>query len=238
MYTQCPVCKTAYRITTDEVRVGQGKVLCSHCNSVFDAISSLADVAFEYHLSDIRRIPELTIENSVSPPSETDALVKLGGPESAESVKLRLFWGSASVFLLFLLLGQAVYFQSSKWAQNEEYRPWLEKFCRELGCVLPEYHHPDDIVVIERALEPAGRGALQLRVLIINNGLRPVALPRLDLKLIQFNGDPLAQRVFGPKEYLNDLNKVKDLPVGRPIQINLKIANPDNEIAGYSFKFI
>ncbi len=238
MYTQCTICKTAYRITTDEVRVGQGKVLCSHCNSVFDAISSLADVAFEYHLSDLRRIPTLTVEKSVSPPSETDALANFDGSESAEPLKPRLIWGFAAVSMLSLLLGQVVFFQSPKWAQNEEYRPSLEKICHVVGCQLPKYRHPEDIEVIERALEPAGRGALQLRVLIINNGSRPVALPGMALKLIQFNGEPLAQRVFSPQEYLNDLNKVKQLPVGRPIQINLKIANPDNEIAGYSFKFI
>ena len=240
MYTQCPVCKTAYRITTDEVRMGQGKVLCSHCNSVFDSISSLAEVAFEYHLSDIRRIPSMTVEKAVSPPSESesDAFTEYSALLVKRPVKRQYRWVFAAIFLAILLFGQVAYFRSPQWAQNAEYRPWMEKFCEQLGCLLPVYRHPEDIEVIERALEPAGRGALQLRALIVNAGNRPVALPGMHVKLIQFNGESLAQRIFQPKEYLSDLNQVNEMPVGQPIQINLKISNPDNEIAGYTFKFI
>jgi hypothetical protein len=103
---------------------------------------------------------------------------------------------------------------------------------------LPQYHHPEDIEVIERVLEPAGHDALKLHLIIVNNGNLPVALPELYLNLIRFNGEPLAQRIFAPGEYFDDADAMSELPVGKPIALSLKIVNPDNKIAGYTFKFI
>ncbi len=224
---------------TDEVRSGQGKVLCSHCDTVFDSISSLADVAFENHFTDIRSVPTLSVERSILPEPQDDELrAEFERPAHSDSGRIRWGWSFAALSMVVLLLAQIVTYQTPSWAQNKDIRPWLKEYCDKIDCRLPKYHHPEDIEVIERALEPAGHDALMFRLVIVNNGSLPVALPKMYLKLIRFNGEPLAQRIFAPDEYIGDADSVSELPVGKPIEFSLKIANPDNKIAGYTFKFL
>jgi predicted Zn finger-like uncharacterized protein len=45
MLTRCPHCQTAFRVTTEQLKVRQGKVRCGECQAVFDALQSLADEA-------------------------------------------------------------------------------------------------------------------------------------------------------------------------------------------------
>lgn len=41
MHTQCPDCKTKFLVNDDQLRVAQGKVRCSKCHKVFNAIESM-----------------------------------------------------------------------------------------------------------------------------------------------------------------------------------------------------
>ncbi len=41
MHTQCPDCKTKFLVNDDQLRVAQGKVRCSKCHKVFNALGSL-----------------------------------------------------------------------------------------------------------------------------------------------------------------------------------------------------
>jgi predicted Zn finger-like uncharacterized protein len=43
MYTQCPNCSTVYRITEDQLKIAGGKVKCSSCAIVFNAMGALGD---------------------------------------------------------------------------------------------------------------------------------------------------------------------------------------------------
>lgn len=43
MLTRCPHCHTAFRVTSEQLKVRQGRVRCGACSEVFDALDSLAD---------------------------------------------------------------------------------------------------------------------------------------------------------------------------------------------------
>lgn len=43
MLTRCPHCQTAFRVTSEQLKVRQGQVRCGACRGVFDALDSLAD---------------------------------------------------------------------------------------------------------------------------------------------------------------------------------------------------
>lgn len=43
MLTRCPHCQTAFRVTSEQLKVRQGKVRCGSCREVFDALETLAD---------------------------------------------------------------------------------------------------------------------------------------------------------------------------------------------------
>lgn len=43
MYTQCPGCKTVFRIDVARLRSARGEVLCQHCHIVFNALGALSE---------------------------------------------------------------------------------------------------------------------------------------------------------------------------------------------------
>lgn len=43
MLTRCPHCQTAFRVTSEQLKVRQGRVRCGSCHEVFDALETLAD---------------------------------------------------------------------------------------------------------------------------------------------------------------------------------------------------
>lgn len=45
MFTRCPACDTAFRITPAQIKARQGRVRCGHCMNSFDALASLAEDA-------------------------------------------------------------------------------------------------------------------------------------------------------------------------------------------------
>lgn len=45
MLTRCPSCTTTFRITPEQLKAKQGRVRCGHCQTVFNAIETLAEAA-------------------------------------------------------------------------------------------------------------------------------------------------------------------------------------------------
>ena len=43
MITHCPHCDTHFRVTADQLKAAAGKVRCSHCHEIFDALANLKD---------------------------------------------------------------------------------------------------------------------------------------------------------------------------------------------------
>ncbi|MGH8549126.1 MAG: zinc-ribbon and DUF3426 domain-containing protein, partial [Methylococcales bacterium] len=207
MYTHCPECNTAFRITTVQLRMGQGRVKCSKCGSLFDAISSLSDVAFEDHFSDLRKLPTLPLEQALSPPVDRERTEKSATAphwHGSRSLLGRRRWLSGIAILFALLITQLSVFEGERLVQHPDFRPWLEDLCAFIDFELPSYRDPGAIEVLERSLEPVGRDALEFRVVLINGSRFQQAFPRLELDLIKLNGTPLARRIFFPEEYFSD----------------------------------
>jgi predicted Zn finger-like uncharacterized protein len=241
MYTQCPECNTAFRITTAQLRKGQGRVKCSKCAALFDAISSLSDIAYEDHYSEFRSLPTLPLEQALPPPvadAQSEKLRTAQIPESAGRFSRNLSV-TGIMLMIVLLIVQISLFEGERLVQHPELRPWFEKICGLARCALPSYRDPAAIEVLEQALEPAGPDALEFRIVMINGSRFDQAFPRIQLNLIRFNGEPLAQRVFFPEEYLSGpASRSALMPAGSPLEIRLEIVNPATIVGGYDFKLI
>ena len=61
MRTRCPACSTAFRVTSEQLRLKAGKVRCGHCQAVFNAFDSL--------ISDLPPSTPLTPTAASTPPS-------------------------------------------------------------------------------------------------------------------------------------------------------------------------
>ena len=60
MYTRCPDCRIAFRVTADVLKQAAGMVRCGGCGSVFNALSSMPEQATASNLESTA--PKLTPE--------------------------------------------------------------------------------------------------------------------------------------------------------------------------------
>ncbi len=71
------------------------------------------------------------------------------------SVRARLGWMAGTLFLGGLLVWQGIVFEGPKLARQEALRPWLDGFCKVVGCGLPKFRKVESIRVIDRGLHAA-----------------------------------------------------------------------------------
>lgn len=236
MFTQCPACKTAFRITPAQIRMGEGLAKCSKCNMQFDVIGSLSDIAFEFHFSDIKRVPTLRFEQAVTPESEIEDPDP--PPLPSKPSKIPWAWIAGIAFMVLALIAQLSYFQGRQLVQSPFFRPWFAGICAPLSCELPPYRAPEAIEILEQRLDPLGPNRLEFRIVVVNGSRIEQAFPRIQLNLIQFNGEPLAQGVFFPTDYLSSAERPALMPVGKAFVIRFTILSPKSAVGGYHFKLI
>jgi predicted Zn finger-like uncharacterized protein len=54
MYTQCPQCRTVYRLQVESLASARGRFRCGHCGTVFDGLERLVDKLPETPFQDLR----------------------------------------------------------------------------------------------------------------------------------------------------------------------------------------
>jgi len=105
MLTRCPGCTTTFRVTSEQLKVRQGRVRCGQCQQVFNAIEHLTDVRADtpaaktmpsddtvvIELSPVSEIKADTFEatsESASALTPVTPLIHIEASESAESTEL------------------------------------------------------------------------------------------------------------------------------------------------------
>lgn len=268
MYTQCPSCKTTYRITLRQLRNGRGEALCQECQVAFNVLATLAETARDAIAGDPRQpvLPVLGSTEAVpSMPYERDAARGLADELPSISATPRaplkryvawppdeeppeipawswasaLAWGSGVVMLVGMLLVQLFVFEGDRLLQNPQLRPFLDLACDTLHCTLPEFRASQDIHIVSRSLRPMadeGNG-LEFNLVIANQSSLAQAFPRIKLALTDGGGRPVQSRIFTPSDYLPS-NDLRVMPVGKPFEIRLVLARPQQDVQGFEFKLL
>jgi predicted Zn finger-like uncharacterized protein len=152
----------------------------------------------------------------------------------------RFFW-----FLLILLgagalVGQYVAYHFDELARQDQYRPWFQQLCPQIGCTVPS---KVDIAKIKSSnlvvrSHPEFSGALVVDAIIYNRAPFSQPFPLLELRFADLNGHLIASRRFKPGEYLNgDLEGMAEMPPQTPIHIALDILDPGAKAVNYSLSF-
>jgi hypothetical protein len=152
----------------------------------------------------------------------------------------RLFW-SLLVFLgAAALAGQYVAYHFDELARQDQYRPWFQQLCPQIGCTVPS---KVDIAKIKSSnlvvrSHPEFNGALVVDAIIYNRAPFSQPFPLLELRFADLNGHLIASRRFKPGEYLNgDLEGLAEMPPQTPIHIALDILDPGSKAVNYSLSF-
>lgn len=160
--------------------------------------------------------------------------------------KRRSPWGRRLLWLLLVLLaagglaGQYISYHFEELARQDQYRPWFQQLCPQIGCTVPS---KVDIAKIKSSnlvvrSHPEFSGALVVDAIIYNRAPFSQPFPLLELRFADLNGHLIASRRFKPGEYLNgDLEGMAEMPPQTPIHIALDILDPGPKAVNYSLSF-
>jgi predicted Zn finger-like uncharacterized protein len=160
--------------------------------------------------------------------------------------KRRSPWGRRLLWLTLVLLaaaglaGQYIAYHFDELARQDQYRPWFQEFCPQIGCTVPS---KVDIAKIKSSnlvvrSHPEFSGALVVDAIIYNRATFSQPFPLLELRFADLNGKLIASRRFKPGEYLNgDLEGLAEMPPQTPIHIALDILDPGSKAVNYSLSF-
>ncbi|MBK5304710.1 MULTISPECIES: DUF3426 domain-containing protein [Gammaproteobacteria] len=160
--------------------------------------------------------------------------------------KRRSPWGRRFFWLLLILLaaaglaGQYVAYHFDELARQDQYRPWFQQLCPQIGCTVPS---KVDIAKVKSSnlvvrSHPDFNGALVVDAIIYNRAPFSQPFPLLELRFADLNGHLIASRRFKPGEYLSgDLEGLAEMPPQTPIHIALDILDPGPKAVNYSLSF-
>ncbi|WP_339431845.1 MULTISPECIES: DUF3426 domain-containing protein [unclassified Pseudomonas] len=160
--------------------------------------------------------------------------------------KRRSPWGRRLLWMLLVLLaagalaGQYIAYHFDELARQDQYRPWFQQLCPQIGCTVPS---KVDIARIKSSnlvvrSHPEFSGALVVDAIIYNRATFSQPFPLLELRFADLNGHLIASRRFKPGEYLSgDLEGLAEMPPQTPIHIALDILDPGPKAVNYSLSF-
>jgi len=151
-----------------------------------------------------------------------------------------LAWGLLNLLGAAALTGQYIWYHFDELARQDQYRPWFEQLCPEIGCRLPS---KVEIALIKSSnlvvrSHPEFSGALVVDAILYNRAPFAQPFPLLELRFADLNGQLLASRRFKPGEYLSgELAGQPEMPPQTPIHISLDILDPGTKAVNYSLSF-
>ncbi|MDH4563423.1 DUF3426 domain-containing protein [Pseudomonas sp. BN411] len=149
-------------------------------------------------------------------------------------------WTLLNLFAVLALTGQYVWYHFAELARQDQYRPWFQQICPEIGCQMPS---KVDIELIKSSnlvvrSHPEFSGALVVDAILYNRAAFSQPFPLLELRFADINGQLLASRRFKPGEYLSgELAGQAEMPPQTPIHISLDILDPGTKAVNYSLSF-
>ncbi|WP_454837785.1 DUF3426 domain-containing protein [Pseudomonas mohnii] len=208
----------------------------------------LSATASDEHDDDLPSIEPLRKRRERSEPGvRTDVLQDLtDDPLQLDWQKRRSPWGRRLFWLLLIVLGagalagQYVAYHFDELARQDQYRPWFQQLCPQIGCTVPT---KVDIAKIKSSnlvvrSHPEFNGALVVDAIIYNRAPFSQPFPLLELRFADLNGHLIASRRFKPAEYLSgDLEGMAEMPPQTPIHIALDILDPGAKAVNYSLSF-
>lgn len=249
MYTRCPECQTAFKITVAQLKARDGLVRCGRCDSVFRA--DLRLFAPPASGAGAGQAPESELTLVLERSADGDESLDFDEKEIPVVSDLSLFqtprrgvptavWVLGALVAATLLFGQFVYFYRNELAQLPGARPRLAQFCeavRHLArCDLatPASAAVPELLDTRIAPHPRYANALRIRASLVNRTAQTQPLPLVEVSLTDSNGQLLARRTFAPDEY-GEFPAHAAASIGPNVVVValLDIVNPDGKATGY-----
>lgn len=263
MNTQCPHCRTVFRIATDVLHEAGGRVRCGHCGRIFDARQHLQkELQFEASAAadpgsgsdrgtdaapDGARTPHqprLQLRQPRRAPVSGILMSDLEGePErpmrGRPSRRSLAGWFAVNSLLLLALFAQLLFVQREAFAQDPSMRPLILEMCAYVGCSVAPRRAVGQIELVRRNVyaHPNVGNALIIDARFVNNAPFSQPYPTLTVSLGDLRGAPMIRRNFEPREYRPGLDPNARMAPGSPVRVTLEVRDPGREARTFELDF-
>ncbi|HEY3487396.1 MAG TPA: zinc-ribbon and DUF3426 domain-containing protein [Gammaproteobacteria bacterium] len=232
--TQCPDCKTVFRVTKPQLAQADGQVRCGQCGCIFSGF--------------IQLIPEKTakaVKKADKKASFTPELFKhmlLARPAA------RNRWSTAAWSLGIAVLGvglllQVAYIERARLLKHERIAAYITDLCQRIpGCILPAARDLSRIQLISRSVysHPNIEGVLIVNAVITNTASFNQPYPVLLISMSNIRGQVIAERYFPPTEYLLGESgaTAASMEPGKSVPVTLAVMDPGQDAMAFELDFL
>lgn len=250
MFTRCPECQTAFRITIAQLKARDGLVRCGRCDSVFRADLRLFAAPDANGGGGARSDDEPSFTIDADSDSEYIDIDASGDAEIPVVSDLSLFqaprrgvptavWLLGTLLAMALLVGQFAYFYREELAQLPELRPVLARFCELMQCKLaaPTPSLVPELLNTRIAPHPRYANVLRIHVSMVNRTDAPQPPPLMEVSLTDSDGKLLARRTFTPREYLGS-RAAQGFKPNIVVDASIDVTNPEGKAVGFEVRLL
>lgn len=263
MNTQCPHCRTVFRIAAHVLDEANGRVRCGHCGRAFDARSRLQkelpfDVSATADQAAGDRRGAGATDRAPKPPHQPRLQLERprhgsvsgilmsdleGEPEQHTRGRPTRWslagWSAVNTLLLLALCGQLLFVQREAFAQNPSVRPLIMDMCAYVGCSVAPRRAVEQIELVRRNVyaHPNVDDALIIDARFVNNASFSQPYPTLTVSLGDLRGEPMIRRNFGPREYRPELDPNARMAPGSAVRITLEVRDPGRKARTFELDF-
>lgn len=197
--------------------------------------------ADEGHVLDLEALAATSAGEALSADTQPEAKIEPAGwamdpfeDDGLEETRSR-WWPVAAVGLIVLLVGQLVHAGRHTLVEQPMLGPLIAKTYTALGAESPGRidlgnYRLERWVATEKETTPP---SLAITAAVTNLGPRDQPLPLIRLELKDRWDDPVASRVFTPREYLGEDTPNRALAPGSSVEANFAIVDPGEEAYGF-----
>ena len=162
-----------------------------------------------------------------------------GAPAPRASPLSRLLWSVAALGLLVLLGLQVKYIFTEKYAQHQEYGPFLTAGCEFFNCALPARTDSSRLTLTHTRIDlhPFAPGAIRITVKLVNEAVFAQPYPDLQVTLTDWNGRVVGRRTFPPGRYFAE-GQPETLGSGELGVMLFDIARPHEKAVGFEVNIV
>ncbi len=136
---------------------------------------------------------------------------------------------------------QYAYYNRNNLVKIPELQSWFQTTCELIGCTTPDPRDTSLITLSSRNIfdHPNVENALMVSASIINEARFAQNFPVIELRFNNVRGEVIAARRFLAIEYLDIPDEqISVMQPGMPVNINLEIKDPGNNMVSYDFDFL
>ena len=267
MITRCPECQTTFHVSVKQLAERDGLVRCGRCHSVFrgdEQLLSETEPEQALQQADYPTLQESDVANNKPPikgkkrdkkkkkaayndplhqdqyytPLPTVKELLHGVKPSARTRPV--FWFIGIVLLTISLPLQYLYFYSSELARHAPLTPYVMRACEIMGCIIMPWEDVNLVELSNPIVEPHTKyeNALHIEATLINRAQESQPFPRMEISLIDRQGEVITRRIFSPKQYLQQAQTQQNMLPNIAVPVTVEVTHPSQRTEGYEIRLL